>query len=145
MQVQTQASLKGFLVEALASGGHLNGCKLHLADAMPDPNPSMVPADFTESSFAGYAAQSLTFNAPYYGLDGLGQVDSNTFTFVPSGVLTTPATILGWYLTNTAGTVVYYAEKFANPKILVDTLSAIVGVLQFGIRQDGLGFNDLNP
>lgn len=139
MMVQTEVDLTGYLTDSLAAGGHLNGLKLHLYSAGPVLNARMAVGDFTEASYTGYAAATMTAGSVYFDAAGNGAVDWATVSFILSAALGTPATILGYYVTNTAGTVLLWAELFAVPKVLQNIGDAVILVPQDKVNPTNSG------
>jgi hypothetical protein len=78
--------------------------------------PDMVPADFTEAAFTGYAPVSMT------PINGPSTINANTLAMYSAagftgGAVTPPGeVILGYYVTDddTAPTKIYMAEQFAE-------------------------------
>lgn len=79
--------------------------KAMLYTAGPAPGFSSVLSQYTAATFSGYAAASVTQGASYIGPDGLVHVTFASVQFTATGSAGLPQTILGYGLTNTAGTV----------------------------------------
>jgi hypothetical protein len=121
-------------VIAGANGGAgitpLTGNKLHLYTNSVSPTKTNVPADFVEPTYTGYAAASLTWGSPSRDPSGNISTDTGLEVFQMSNALT-PTTIIGYYITDTAGTHFLMGEMFATPQQLVDTLSILAFVIEF--------------
>ena len=114
--------------------------KLKLFKAGPaNPTPLNGVADFTECDFVGYGAKTITnasltgpVNLPNGNGDGLIQNES----FI-AGALVAAQSALGYYLTDSTGAILYYAEAFAvavnfvNPGDFL-SLDLILPVLEVG-------------
>jgi len=121
--------MRGLLANLLAAlpfrpaAGLAVDFECHLYTAGPSPiTPLAVPADFTEATFGGYAAvgtlnTGTPFNSP--SGDGLLGVSGAQF-FADSTIVPPGEVILGYYITNTAGTVVLWAEEFDTPVPIVN-------------------------
>lgn len=94
----------------------IGGGKLRLFTAPTTVNNTKVIGDFTEATFAGYAAVALT-TSTWAAATAASHVATSTYgatvTFTRS---TTGAsqTIYGWYLTDSAGTKLYACALFAS-------------------------------
>ena len=92
---------------------------VHLFTAGPAPiTPDSVPGDFTEATFAGYAAVALTL--PLLGPINADSNDlgvHNEADFLGGAVVAPGETILGYWIDEaaTAGTILYAAETFDTP------------------------------
>jgi hypothetical protein len=75
------------------------------------PTDASTPATFTEASGGGYAAKTLT-GGSWTGsnVGGIEQVAYALQTWTFSAALSGNATIYGYYVTNAAGTVLWYAD-----------------------------------
>lgn len=125
LKTMLQAIITGVVTEA---GSPPVQCSVHLADAPFAPTQVSQIADFTESSFTGYGAITLTsagWTTP--ALEGTDLVSrwKTVATFAPSMVLTDPASIGGYYVVAGDGTTLVVAQAFDEPIQLVNTLTAI--------------------
>jgi len=92
--------------------------ELHLSKTAFTPGPIMVPGDFTEADFDGYApipvasAVAQVFNDPVTG-DRIIQLNepAGGWSFETTGVTNLPQTIFGAFLTDAAGAVVHGCER----------------------------------
>ena len=99
--------------------------KLHLNMNNATPSEQSVLADFTEASFTGHTAISVTAGTQPEGLNP-GTNDSRIDLSPPVGgfrwqctaLTLLPQTIYGFYLTDNAGVVLLAAEKLATPIVL---------------------------
>lgn len=108
----------------------LVGTKLHLYTNNVAPTKVNVPSDFTEPTYVGYAALSITWGAPARDPAGNISTDSGLEVFQMSNALL-PTTVYGYFITDTAGTHFLMGELFASPQQLVDTLSILAFVVEF--------------
>jgi hypothetical protein len=110
---------------------------VHLFTAGPSTiTPLNLPADFTEATFAGYAAATLTL--PLLGPINLPNGDGfgvhNEVDFLGGAVVSPGETILGYWIDDGATAVLYYAELFAVPVPIVNpgdfiSLDVVYGLL----------------
>ena len=115
--VFTNYALQALLTNATqASGGVagiLRGTVVHLFKNSIVPTASSVVADFTEADFTSYAAVSITWDAPYINGNNQTVITGDTAVF-SAGASPTAQVIYGVFITNTGGTEVIYAERFAK-------------------------------
>lgn len=104
-------------VDQLApAAGALNGCVLRLFTNAFAPNPDMLPADFTEATFGGYASVAAPLG--WIGPGNVGtagellHVEGN---FLATDPIAPAETVNGYWIENAGGTVVMAAEAFATP------------------------------
>jgi len=83
--------------------------KMHLYSNNFSPTTASVLANFTECTFAGYAAADCSnWTAPTVTSHvATIQADANTFTRSTTG---SSQNVYGYYITDQAGTTLYYAE-----------------------------------
>jgi len=127
------------LEELIDSGNHLNGAKLHLATAGPPGGPTEVLGDFTEATFTGYAAATLTWSGPYYGADGAPQAVSQLASFIATAAAS--ETITDWYITDGAGTALLASGHLENP-VVIDRDGAGMSLSVAYRRYDGFAIDD---
>jgi hypothetical protein len=83
------------------------------------PAPGTVLADFTEADYSGYAAQTVTPATWPVFFQGISQVVA-----VGPGLVFTPTAstianvIYGYYVTDSGGTRLLWAERFAEQKVM---------------------------
>lgn len=114
MLVFTQAGVTSLL--AAATAGVLDGCKLELYQNDYVPVPFSVLADFTVADYTGYGNKTIAaadWNAVVQpdgsaGIVGPGEFFDATGTAVSN-------TIYGYYVTDSGGTTVLWAERFDTP------------------------------
>lgn len=93
--------------------------KVHLFTAGPTPIlPTSLPADFTQATFAGYAAAALAL--PLLGsiqIDPNDLAQHNEVDFLAGAVVAPGETILGYWVDEAVagGLVLYMAEIFETP------------------------------
>lgn len=100
-----------------AAAGVLDDALLKLYTAGPVLSGTMVLADFTEADFDGYADVAIpdTSWTAAFMLNGVYPCLRGPMTgFTPTGS-TTPNVVIGWMLTNAAGTTLYWAELLDEP------------------------------
>ena len=118
------------LIQSIITG-MLTTSKVHLYKAIVNPpGPNTVIGDFTEADFVGYAAKTAAFGAPYINAAGQAVTDSPLLTWIPTAA-TTPNTILGYYVTDAAGTTLIFCAQFVVPVNLVNTTDALPLVIQY--------------
>lgn len=120
---------RNLLAADIAMGAPLNGAKAHLCTAGPVLGGNMTPADFTEATYDGYAAASVTWGTPYTAGNGLSYVDA--LISIPQTGSVTPQTVLGYFITDTAGTHVLFAEYFPVPVQMYGLGASCEFVLRF--------------
>lgn len=77
------------------------------------PTGAMGIGNFAQATFQGYAQKAINFaNVPNIQPNGKALITSVLITWTPTGVAV-QNTIFGYYVTNAAGTIVYFAER--NP------------------------------
>jgi hypothetical protein len=107
--------------------------KVHLYTALANPiGPFSVLADFTEATFGGYAAKTALFGAPYINGAGQAVTDSPLLQWQPTNS-TTPNTILGFYVTDSAGAQLLWCGPLPTPVSLASPSDALPLVLQFAL------------
>jgi hypothetical protein len=118
-------------LEASRAAWNATALKIHLYKTNVTPTTSSVVGDFTEADFPGYAAQDvITWGAASVaGHVATITAASNTFTRSTTGAA---QNIYGYYVTNAAGTVLYWAELDpAAPRIVTnagDTISVTLAM-----------------
>jgi len=100
--------------------------RVHLAQAPFNPTSQSQASDFTEASFAGYSPQVInTFGVVHLDAKNQPTTEGGSIgSFAPSGVLTTPQTIGGYWLEDQAGNYVL-GEPFPNPVTVSTPLTPI--------------------
>lgn len=104
----------------LASAWNSTKVKLHLYKTNVTPTTSSTVGSFTECDFAGYAAQDIA----NWAYDTVAshvadmKADPNVFTRTSTG---TSQNVYGYYVTDQAGTTLYFAELDpAGPRVLTN-------------------------
>lgn len=104
-------------------GGELEGAIVHLFDNDIVPNIDSVIADFTEATFAGYAASTaIVWSTSFRNSLNQAQTVGDTKTFQLSAL--PGATVYGYYLT--VGGALRASERFAAPVPLALVGNAVV-------------------
>jgi hypothetical protein len=96
--------------------------KVHLAKAAFVPGPSLDPATLTEADFDGYTAKAITAGSQDVYTDpttGLITVELKApvggWHWALTGITNLPQTIYGWYVLDSAGTVLYGSGLVPSP------------------------------
>lgn len=96
--------------------GELDNCVVKLFMNDIDPDGDTVLGDLTELDTPGYAASdAIAWGAPFINDLGNAEVVGDTKQFTCSGA-EAGNIAYGYYVTNAAGTVLKYAERFTNPR-----------------------------
>ena len=116
MLVVPQSGAKVLLEEAL--DGLTADVDVHLYKNDMAPTVFSELTDFEEADYDGYAEETVTpASWPVFN-QGLGVVAVGPgIVFTPTGG-TTDNVIYGYYVTDTTGTRLLWAERFAEPKIM---------------------------
>jgi hypothetical protein len=105
----------------LASAWNTTKLKLHLYKNNVTPTTSSTVGTFTESTFAGYAAQDIAGWAYDTVASHVADMTAtaNTFTRSTTG---TAENIYGYFVTDQAGTTLYFAELDpAGPRVVTNS------------------------
>lgn len=121
-EVTWQRAAIGDILEAIASAAPLNeildGAELRLYTNAFLPNADMVPADFTDATFVGYALITpLVWSVP--GNTGTGRLVHVEGNFVAGAIAPGGETVMGYVVTTAAKAAVLFAEQFADPVNIV--------------------------
>lgn len=117
----------------IAAAAPLDGAKVHLFKNDVVPARGMVLALFTEADFTGYAASSaVVWSAAAIDASGQPTTMGGGKTFTVGAVPTVTNSIFGVFVTNTAGTVLLYAERFAAPVGMTNPNQVLIYVPVFG-------------
>jgi hypothetical protein len=94
--------------------------KVHLYKNDVTPTTSSVLGDFTESDFAGYAAQNASsWSAPVVSAH-IATITAAALTYTRSST-GTAQNAYGYYITDSGSTLLYAAERFATaPRVLTN-------------------------
>lgn len=80
------------------------------------PSKSSVFANFTEATFSGYTAQTVTFSGSTVTAN-VASIAAAAITFTRS-IGATSNTIYGWYLTDSISSKVFACNLLATPKAM---------------------------
>jgi Trk-type K+ transport system membrane component len=116
-QVVTQQFLINAInaIEANVLTQSANHAKVHLAVAPFTPTTTSVPGDFTEATFTGYTAVTITGYGTAHidpNLQGLVNITTPVLEWTPTGT-TVQNDIVGYYITDGGGNLVA-AEAFGT-------------------------------
>jgi hypothetical protein len=122
------------LTTLTATGGDLNGAKVHLYANPLVPTPTTDLADFTTATFTGYATSgAIVWGTPFVNGDGLPTVAGGLVTFASTSPFTVGNTIYGYYVTNGAGSVLLFSEQFDTPIVISAALQAVMVLPTFSV------------
>ena len=115
------------IIDALkAVGNLLDDCVVHLFVNNIAVTASTELADFTEATWNGYAASSaVVWGETYTDSNGDAITIGDTKQFHAADPVVAE-TNYGYYITDTAGTELKFAENFATPIPIVDEDDAVI-------------------
>lgn len=124
------------IVTALtATGGSLNGAKVHLYKNDYTPGPGSRLTDLIEADFTGYAASAaLVWGSTFTDELHNAVAAAASVQFNDTGEAVTN-TVYGYYVTDGAGAVLLYAERFDSPVPMTGPAQAIVVLPEFSFGQ----------
>lgn len=113
------------------------GTSLRLFQNDITPGPNSLPGDFVVATFSGYAHKvpGLTLG-PYLNPSGYWEVQNVSLSWAPSDGVT-PNTIYGWYWLDAANNLIA-AERFAEPRQMIDATSLLVVILSLQLLGTGI-------
>lgn len=117
-----EARMIGLLVNASTVGSENLSLRLYKNDITPAS--TMTLADYTEASFTGYLAVTLTSSDWTITQDELAQATGPEVTFAASA--TTAETVYGYYISGVNSSTLYWSERFSAPFQLVNIGDAVV-------------------
>jgi hypothetical protein len=88
---------------------------VHLFSNMITPTAESLLADFTECTFAGYAAVALPTLAGPVHLANDAQALLAEVNFIGGSVVAPGQNVMGYYITDTTNALLYVAELFGAP------------------------------
>lgn len=117
--------------------GWLLPLTLHLFKSNTTPTTATVLGDFTEADFDGYAAGSpYNLTGPVVTVPTPGSGALVTYTlinFTPTGSIT-PNNIYGYYVLDSAGTLLWCERAPSPPIVLNSTLTTLPLTIKFGAK-----------
>lgn len=120
--VALQQAIADLIAADTATLAAVLGTRVKLAKAAFTPSRTLDVATLTEADFTGYTAKTPTAGVqnvyvdPVTGLITVGLVAPvGGWNFETTGVGNLPQTIYGWYVTNSAGTVLYGSGLLTTP------------------------------
>ena len=104
------------------------GWTVHLYTNAHTPATTDVLGDYTEATFGGYASQP--FYPPVDGGVVANHVDitSNPLSFAATGA-GLPQTVIGYYITDSGGTILKAAEEFPSPITFTNAGDTLAGTV----------------
>jgi hypothetical protein len=125
MYTLTTPELIAILTTLAAGGGDFNGAKLSLFSDNLTPGKNTLLADLNAITSNGIAnAATVTWGTVYTNDNGAAEVLGNTETFLTTSAPGSPITAFGYFLTDSGGTVLLLAERFATPVVFSRTNQA---------------------
>ena len=130
------------IVNGTPAAGLLSGAKVHLFTGTPTLGPAMTPSSFTEATYVGYAAQSITWGTaqrqpgPQFAVRGTVPAQ-----FKPTSGAT-PNTVTGYYVLDSTGATALYAAFFSPAANMVDAFSYI-DISTWITLEDGYGTDEV--
>lgn len=119
MLVQPNAISLEMIAALIAASAELDGVKVHLYKNNLAPTVNSVVADFVAADFTGYGVSSaVVWGTPGISQSGVPLVLGDVKEFLSTFPFTVPNTVYGYYVTNTAGSKLLFAEKFETPQII---------------------------
>lgn len=103
--------------EAIRQTAPFPTLKVHLFTNNVNPSNATVLADFTEATFAGYVAQSLTTPNPAVDAAHISTVTAVSVSFT---ITAGAQNIYGWYVTNSANTRLMWSQRDAAAPVAMD-------------------------
>jgi len=105
----------GILDALTATGAPFDALTLRLFVNPLNWSNTTALTDLTEASFVGYTASAgQVFGPAYIAPDGQAHITAPSVQF-NAGVITTPQTVYGYYLTNVGGTVLVAGGTLPTP------------------------------
>lgn len=104
------------LMDILRAAMNGLGMRIRLNKNDKTPADADVLGDYTEADFSGYAVGVLGNMGFPSTAGGKAITVGDPVSFVHNGGAT-PNDIYGYYITDTAGTLLYWAERFTTPPI----------------------------
>ncbi len=108
-----------YQLNALVAKYGADALNLHLFQNNYTPSDSSVIGDFTEATFDGYAAETLSGWTSASVTAHVATSNATPIAFVKTGSVTSN-NIYGYYVTNSANTVMYWAERDGAAPIVMN-------------------------
>lgn len=106
-----------FSLDTLAAALNAGTAKLRLFKNNHTPDEADDISDYTEADFSGYAAATIgAWNAATYA-GGLANVEATTAQTFTNSTGAVGNDVYGYYVTDSAGTVLYYAQRANSPPL----------------------------
>lgn len=127
-----EARMAGLLVNASTVGPENLRLRLYKNDITPAS--TMTLSDYTEATFTGYSAVTLTSDSWTITQDELAQATQTSATTFSCSA-TTAETVYGYFVTGSASSTLYWSERFDAAFQLVNIGDAVVPTpaIRFGI------------
>jgi len=106
-----------FALDSLTAALVAGTAKLRLYQNNYTPTEADDISDYTEATFSGYAAATIgTWNAATYG-GGEAEAEATTAHTFTNSTGAVGNDIYGYYVTDSAGTVLYWAQRATSPPL----------------------------
>lgn len=116
MYVNVLDTLLDALAELIGVGGPYNAVKIALYTNDETPSRTSELADFTITDFGGLTnLKTVTWSTPFANAAQQAEVLGGLLTWLTTGATGLPVTVYGYVMTDTAGTALILAERFAVP------------------------------
>lgn len=123
------------LEELIAAGNLFDGALVKLFQNDFQPTKDSILADFTVATFSGYAASAaVAWSGPVLNTAGQPVIIGDLKLFTGTSPFTVSNTIYGYYVVDTAGTKLLWAERFALSQIIAAAGQSVQVVPTFGAR-----------
>jgi hypothetical protein len=110
--------------------GPLHGALVNLAINQRNPTKNDAVSDWTPPTYADYAAVAATFGAAFQDANGNIGSDSALVSFQQTSTITNTLAY-GYYVTDSTGDYLLFAEQFATPVSLTSALSLCAFVIEW--------------
>jgi len=123
-----QSELLTQLGNLVGASGALHGAIMQLYTNNLVPGPNSQLSDFIPATFVGYApSAALVWGTPYNDVSGAAAVQGGAVQFTCTAS-TTQELIYWYYVTDSAGTKLLFAESFTRPATITQPGDAVVVV-----------------
>jgi hypothetical protein len=135
MMIPNEGKLKWLTWALVNNAGGIEDLHVHLYQNNYTPVDGSTLANFTESTFAGYAAEPLVrtnFGAPVL----VGNVAYSTYPTDPTFVCTAggPQLVYGWWMDGDVSGKVYAAARFDNTRSMAAGATETLSPFAIGLK-----------